>query len=138
MIDQIIEGGSKIETNLAQEDAELVSKRDILSAIHNDLVRFIAVDFQGNGISLRLKPGLDALCKISKVFFCPIYPCKSGIEGMESHAVPQDQPKSEFDEQETQRRFEAALRGARTIGPTPMKRRPKTQRNPRKKPKSSA
>jgi len=137
LIDQIIEGGSKIETNLAQENAKFVSKRDI-SAIYKDVVRFIGVHFQGNGISLRLKPGLDALCKISKVFFCPIYPCKSGIEGMESHAVPQDQPKSEFDEQETQRRFEAALRGARTIGPTPMKRRPKTQRNPRKKPKSSA
>jgi hypothetical protein len=45
-------------------------------------------------------------------------------------------PNDQFDEEETKRRFEAALRGARAVGPHPMKeippKRPKTGATRRK------
>jgi hypothetical protein len=45
-----------------------------------------------------------------------------------------EKPADHFDEEETKRRFEAALRGARAVGPLPMKElTPKRERRRNKK-----
>ena len=55
--------------------------------------------------------------------------------------MAKEKTEDRYGEQEAQRRFEAALRGARLAGHKPMKsitpKRPKKQRKPRKRPNSA-